>query len=263
VISAHLTLLGSFELEADGHVLDIPSGLQRLVAGLALGVVSHRRHVAGLIWPDSTERTAMASLRTSVWRLNRMAPGLIQVDGPGLLLGGHVAVDARHQEVFATHALSGDLRSADEVRAGVATLCAPMLLPGWYDDWVLDERERLTQLRLHALEACARILLELGDTGTAVRLALQAVHDSPLRESAQATLIAVYLAEGNLSDARHQYDAFTRKLGAELGLRPSRRLLRLMASGTGTAARRQEAGQPSYGGPPASSARASRRPSTR
>lgn len=176
----------------------------------------------------------MASLRTSVWRMNRLAPGLIRADGPGLVLAGHVSIDARLLEDLATRVLSREPGAMEQLHAGAGELCAPMLLPGWYEDWVLEERERLLQLRLHALEACARVLLELGDAGTAVRLALQAVHDDPLRESAQATLIAVYLAEGNLSDARHQYDAFARKLGSELGLRPSHRLLELLASGTGT-----------------------------
>ena len=36
------------------------------------------------------------------------------------------------------------------------------LLPSWYDDWVLLERERLRQLRMHAWEALSEKLVRAG-----------------------------------------------------------------------------------------------------
>jgi DNA-binding SARP family transcriptional activator len=95
------------------------------------------------------------------------------------------------------------------------------LLPGWYDDWVVTERERLRQLRLHALESsCARLILA-GSFGRAVQAALVAIQEEPLRETAHRALIQAHLAEGNAVEAVRQYRRYTRLLWEELRLEPS------------------------------------------
>lgn len=42
------------------------------------------------------------------------------------------------------------------------------MLPSWYDDWVLLERERLRQLRMHAWEALSEKLVRAGRYGEAL-----------------------------------------------------------------------------------------------
>jgi DNA-binding SARP family transcriptional activator len=42
------------------------------------------------------------------------------------------------------------------------------LLPGWYDNWVVLQRERLRQLRMYASEALADELARVGRNGEAV-----------------------------------------------------------------------------------------------
>src|SRR6266571_3495035 len=49
------------------------------------------------------------------------------------------------------------------------------LLPYWYEDWVLVERERFRQLRLHALEALCEQLTALGRFDHAVEAGIAAV----------------------------------------------------------------------------------------
>jgi DNA-binding SARP family transcriptional activator len=93
---------------------------------------------------------------------------------------------------------------------------------------VILERERLKQLRLHALELAASKLTRCHEFDLALLLALEAVRAEPLRETANAVLMSVYLAEGNVSDAVHQYDAFRDVLHRELALEPSPQLARLL-----------------------------------
>jgi DNA-binding SARP family transcriptional activator len=61
-----------------------------------------------------------------------------------------------------------------------------------------------------------------------LELALEAVRTEPLRETANAVLMSVYLAEGNASDAIHQFRSFSDLLRRELGLEPSPRLAALL-----------------------------------
>ena len=92
------------------------------------------------------------------------------------------------------------------------------LLPDWYEDWVEIERERLCELRAHALEALCHRLTTAGRFGEATEAGLAAVRDEPLRESAHRVLIGVHLAEGNRAAALHQYRAFALLLHEEVGM---------------------------------------------
>jgi DNA-binding SARP family transcriptional activator len=224
---ARLRLLAGFALEASGTPITLPVGLQRLLAYLALGGPSHRSVVAGTLWPEVPEGHSLARLRTGVWRMNRMVPGLIETQGPALAMSGDASVDILEQEAFAVRMLRTPL-DAEEATSGLPILWPAGLLPGWYDDWIIFERERLHQLRLHALERTAELLLARGDVDLALQVALEAVRCEPLRETSNAALIAVYLAEGNVSDALRQYDVFTSLLDRELGLPPSERITGLL-----------------------------------
>jgi DNA-binding SARP family transcriptional activator len=115
--------------------------------------------------------------------------------------------------------------------------CRPFtedLLPGWYDDWVLLERERFRQLRLHALEAVCERLTALGRFGEAIEAGLAAVAGEPLRESAHRSLIRAYIAEGNQAEAARQYRFYAALLRDELQIDASpmmRELVRSLPAG--------------------------------
>jgi DNA-binding SARP family transcriptional activator len=114
------------------------------------------------------------------------------------------------------------------------------LLPGWYDDWILLERERARQLQLHVLEAAADQLLQQGRPAAALEFALSALGLEQTRESAHRLAIRVHLAEGNLSEARRQFERCERVLGTELGIRPSSQLQALVTGQTAHAGRRRD-----------------------
>ncbi len=102
-------------------------------------------------------------------------------------------------------------------------------LPGWHDDWVLVERERLRQLRLYALETLAARLAAAGRPGDAVAAAHFAVRGEPLRESTYRLLVRVHLAEGDVAAAVSAYRQFRTRLRDELGIDPTDQLTRLVA----------------------------------
>jgi DNA-binding SARP family transcriptional activator len=224
---AQLRLLEGFAFECDGSPVVLPVGVQRLLAYLALRGPSHRCVVAGTLWPEAPESHALARLRTGVWRMNRLVDGLIEAQGAALAMSQATTVDSIEQETFAIRVLRDHL-DGDWVSAGLTSLWPTVLLPGWYDDWIVFERERLHQLRLHALERTAELLLQRGSVDLALQVALEAVRGEPLRETSNVALISVYLAEGNVSDALHQYEVFTTLLDRELGLPPSQRITSLL-----------------------------------
>jgi DNA-binding SARP family transcriptional activator len=195
------------------------------VAHLGLFTRVTRTATAGHLWPDVPEHHAHGSLRSVLWRLNKAAPGLVEVTGSTLHLAADVRVDVHDLETWARRAtLPGGV---DDVVLPDPALLGD-LLPGWYDDWVLVERERLRQLRLEGLEAVAARLACLGRPCEALQTAHAAVRAEPLRESAHRLLVRIHLAEGNVAEAVRAYEFFRTMLEDELGVPPTEQMTRLL-----------------------------------
>lgn len=234
-----LTLFGGFLLRVGEEQVVAPTSAQRLIAFLALGGSALRSAVAGALWPDRCEEQALANLRTTVWRANRCVPHLVSTSRAQVALGDEVRVDV--DEVVGDAAfvlgaapdLGGDMGS--EPGDGMPILFSrhreTELLPGWYDDWVIFERERLRHLRLHALEAAAARLIVQGRFALALDMALDAVRCEPLRESAQRAVISAHLAEGNVTEAISAFERYRSQLEEALGLSPSPELIELVRGG--------------------------------
>jgi DNA-binding SARP family transcriptional activator len=219
-----LRLLDGFEYEDAGRRVELPLGTQRLVAFLAFQERPLlRTYVAGCLWLDKSSERSYANLRSALWRLRRPAARLIEVRGQHLTLSPEVGVDV-HRVVGTARALLSGCATSDS-----ALLLCGDLLPDWYDDWVVVERERLRQLRLHALEAYCVRLTKAGRFADAIDAAMAAVTAEPLRESAYRVLIAAHLAEGNTAEAVHQYVRYRDLVCQALDIEPSKRLTAMVA----------------------------------
>lgn len=219
-----LGLLRGFELRRGDSVVRLPVSAQRVLAFLALhDRPLQRLYVAGSLWLDSSETNANACLRTALWRLGRPDCVLVDASPTHLALAPGVDVDLREARAAAESVIDGEVAAAGDALYG-----AGELLPDWYDDWVLIEREHFRQLRLHALELLCSELTGDGRFAEAVRAGQAAVRGEPLRESAHRALIRAHLAEGNPGEALRQYHLFRRLLADELGLEPSQLMADLM-----------------------------------
>lgn len=214
-----LRLLQGFQLQRNGCDTNLPPNSQRLIAFLALQCrPQSRTYVASMLWTDFREERAGASLRSALWRINRGGYGLIDADSQALRLSPDIHVDLHHS----TRSAQDVLRGVDSnVEPLLADLVAGDLLPGWYEDWVVTEREQYRHLRLHALEKLCEQLTSERRFGYAIEAGLAAVAGEPLRESAHQALIRAYLQEGNRSEAIRQYEACRQVLGRELNIEPS------------------------------------------
>jgi DNA-binding SARP family transcriptional activator len=223
---ARLGVLGGFALHRDGVVTHQPPQAQRLLAFLALHRRPlHRSFVSGRLWPDLTQEHAYGCLRSTLWRIGDCG-GLVEATRTDLALGPWVDVDATELERCAEEILHrGGIADDAEVRLLVR---AAHLLPDWYDDWVLEERERLSELRVLALELAAEELLAAGAHCDAALVAKAAVRADPLRESATRLLIRLHLATGNPGEAVRVYRSFTARLSHDLELDPSPQIVELV-----------------------------------
>ena len=219
-------LHGGFRAWWGTDEVHLAPALQHLVARVALTRRTSRAVLAGELWPDLTERRAHGNLRTAIWQVRRGCPELLLDSGDCLELPASATVDAHVAQQLALEVIRDVTAVATDVL--MLHLHAEELLPGWYDEWALGEREKDRQLRLHALELCAGELLRRGFAGAAMHAALAAVQLEPMRESAHRAVILVHLQEGNVAEALDRYARYRGLVVSEFGIEPSPSLRELV-----------------------------------
>jgi DNA-binding SARP family transcriptional activator len=206
----------------------LPPSAQRLISFLALhpGLVA-REYVAGNLWAEVRDAQANSSLRSTLWRLGEHSD-VIRKTNTHLALAPEVDTDVADL-IETSQRLVEDDRPPD-AQDVMGLIHTGELLPGWYDEWLIVERERIRQRRLHLLEVTCRRLTEAGSYAYALEAGLAAVAVEPLRESGHAAVIQTHLAEGNLVEASRQYELLRDLLRDQLGVRPSKRLREVLHS---------------------------------
>ncbi len=222
--SAHhrwsIRLLGGFDLVGPRGRVELPPSGQRLAAYLAIqGHPVRRSTVAAAIWPDVDEARARANLRSTTCRVGALT-SVVDATAASLTIAADAVVDVDD--------LQRQVRAA---RAGTEHPIGPPpgfdleLLPGWEDEWVQLERERVRQLELHLLDDVVTTSVHEGRHGDGVDAALRAIRLDPWRESSHAGLLRALLAGGNRAAALTHFRRFAAQMREELGLAPSRDLL--------------------------------------
>jgi DNA-binding SARP family transcriptional activator len=222
--SFSLSLIHDFAFRCDDQLVQMSPCSQRVVGYVALHDRPVRRtKVSGTLWLDSSEHRASASLRSALWRIP--APGGVRIlatSSTHLWLNPRIEVDLRAITARARALLDGVAHEVAVIDVA-RELCTfnDDLLPGWYDDWVIMERERFHQLRLQALDQLGERLRACGRLGDALHVGLTAMQAEPLRETAHRLVMRVHMQQGNVAEAIRQYQAYERMLADELGAKPS------------------------------------------
>jgi DNA-binding SARP family transcriptional activator len=206
--------------------------IDALLACLALGLHrAHRREVlAEQLWPDedwdatrNRLRQGLSSLRQSLEPGGTCEQSVLLTDRAEARLDPErVTTDVAEFEAALARAGSADApeQAVTALRRAVA-LYRGELLPGYYEECILAERERLAQSYRDALARLAETLAETGDLPGAIETGRRLVAADPLREDAHAGLMRFYTAAGRASEALRQYRELERILREELGAAPS------------------------------------------
>jgi DNA-binding SARP family transcriptional activator len=227
-IGPALCVLGGFALSAGGGGVPVPCNAQRVLGYLALNRVGQRRDVlAGRLWSDTTQARAQANLRAAVWNVRQALPGVVDCGRNSVALRPEEPVDYERMNALTERLLHRELSSPELLAVPHALLVAE-LLPGWEDeDWLLVDRERHRQRRMHALVALSTQLTEAAQFALAVDAAFAAIAIEPLWEPATRAPFQPHVAEGNRAEALRQFSMFQQLLADETGLVPSSQLAEL------------------------------------
>ncbi|MFC9552627.1 ATP-binding protein [Rhodococcus sp. NPDC056960] len=216
---------------ADTRGGPISSRAIALLAYLVLhaGLAQSRTRLAGLFWPESSEQQARTNLRRELHNLRGVlgADGALAAEGPTLTWTGspscRVDVDTfRNERSAALAALAdSDPRTFLDHADRAIDVYRGELMPGTYEDWVLEHRDVLRRQCVELCETTVRVLRESGDVETATACARRRIQLDPLEEVGYRTLMELQAASGDRAAAMTTYHRCAAVLEAELGVAPS------------------------------------------
>jgi predicted ATPase/DNA-binding SARP family transcriptional activator len=224
-------LLGQFEVLRDGRLLTVPTrNAQSLLAYLVIqaGKAYRREKLAGMLWPDSSEENARSNLRHELWRLRKV----LGKDGEAYLLIDeiNIAFNTNSQYALDTDVLEClplEDSTAEDLMLALSAYRGE-LLPGFYEEWVTSERERLSALYEAKMNRLLEILQTEGRWEEVLEWAMRWLHVGHWPEPAYRALMTAYASKGDLPKAAATYERFAQGLQKDLGLKPSEQTLALL-----------------------------------
>ena len=228
----HVSLLG------EQAITDGPTGLVRarssravvLVAFLTVhaGSLQARQRIAGLFWPESTDAQALTNLRRELHHLRQVLG-----DESSLVVTPRdlswrdtqacrvdVRVFATEREAALAAADAGDDDGILQRASAAVAAYRGDLLPGVYDDWVLDARSQLERQCVDLCDLLRAARARTGDLAGAVDAARRRVQLQPLEEVGYRALMELQADLGDRAGAISTYHHCASVLERELGVAP-------------------------------------------
>lgn len=221
-----LRILGQFDVQLDGTPIDISSRpAQSLFAYLCFHqAVQHRREkLAGMLWPDSDESNARSNLRHALWRLGESV-------GKDLFLADKLSISINPDADLWVDVVAFEAVSEDEPLEAVLSavqLYQGELLPGFYEDWVDLERDRLRAAYDRKVERLIALQLDGGRWAAAIQWAERWIAQGHVPESAFRSLMIAHRALGDVAKVVSTYERCRAVLSEDLDVEPSPETTRL------------------------------------
>jgi WD40 repeat protein/class 3 adenylate cyclase len=220
-----IRLLGQFDVRLGGKRILIASRPgQSLLAFLAMtaGTPHRREKLAGTLWPDTSDENARKNLRQELWRIRKAIPTQNLTEADGYLLADELTLTFNQEADYWL-----DVAILEKPDVDIQSLTSSLslyqgeLLPGFYDDWVVLERERLQTLFESKMEQLVEKLVEL-ERWTAVQEQCERwLSLGPASEPAYRALMLSYNARGDMAKVGSIYQRCVEDLRDHFGVEPS------------------------------------------
>jgi DNA-binding SARP family transcriptional activator/tetratricopeptide (TPR) repeat protein len=258
----HVTLLGEQAItdNGTGSVRMRSSRTVALIAFLAVhaGAPQARQRIAGLFWPDSTDTQALTNLRRELHNLRHVLGdelSLVVTSRDLCWCDSETSrVDIRIFDIERKAALAA-AAAGDGAGILAHAACAIAqyggeLLPGMYDDWVLDARAELERQCVDLCDLLCATRARRGDLAGAVAAARRRIQLQPLEETGYRTLMLLQADLGDRAGAVSTYHHCASVLERDLAVVPgpaTRQVFQRLMAQVDPAGTRRPATEPAAG----------------
>jgi DNA-binding SARP family transcriptional activator/predicted ATPase len=234
-----IDLLGSPHLTLDDKPIPINTARAiPLLAFLAITGKSQPREVlANLLWPESTQKQALAALRTTLWRIKAARLDewvMLSRNEIGLNYQKNISID-----VVNFKRLLDKCNTHGHPQSQICLYCTPVLteavelyrgefMAGFdiskaptFDDWRMEQSVSLQILHLSALERLVKCHRTFGDFNLAIHYARIWINYDHINEDAHYQLMQLYSITGQRTAGITLYKHYKDVLHRELGIEPS------------------------------------------
>jgi DNA-binding SARP family transcriptional activator len=224
----HVSLLGSQGITEDGtSVHACSSRAVALVAFLAVhaGAPQSRHRIAGMFWPESSDAQALTNLRRELHHLRQVLSGERSLVVTSRDLCWRDSDTCRVDLRAFAGARAAALAARDDAgvleHAATAVECYQGdLLPGVYDEWLIDARSELGRQCVDLCDLLGAARARAGDLTGAAQAARRRIQLQPLEEVGYRTLMLAQAGLGDRAGAVSTYRHCASVLERELGLIP-------------------------------------------
>ena len=230
----HVSLLGEQSITGGGgDGAGTRARSSRSVALVAFLVVhagspQPRQRIAGLFWPESTDAQALTNLRRELHQLRQVLrdePSLVVTPADLCWRDTETCrVDLRvfsaEREAALAAAAAGDDEGVLAHAAGAIAEYRGDLLPGAYEDWLLDARSEVERQCVGLCDLLVETRARGGDLAGAVDVARRRIQLQPLEETGYRALMQLQAELGDRAGAVSTYHHCASVLERELGVVP-------------------------------------------
>ncbi len=232
-----LWFLGPFEATLDGKPITAfeSNKVRALLAYLAVEARRpHRREsLAGLLWPDWPDQSAMRNLRYALADLRKniadrdaqpsfllISRDFIQFNRKSDAWMDVSAFEDQSSAISAQPSAIADLKSAVDLYRGPFLEGFSLGDSPPFEERILQEREQLNRQMLKALSTLVDIYQQRGQYEQALPFIYRQLELEPWQEEAHQQLMRLMALSGQRSAALAQYEKCRRALAIELGVEP-------------------------------------------
>ena len=231
-----IRLLGTLQVSSDGAPAAVfTSDKERALLAflVADGPQPYRRELlAGLFWPESSERAARASLRNALAKLRRSLHD--QPDDPLFEITYQTVALRADAGIWLDLVALEQVGAAGAVEPGdVATLEQTLALYGGafmdgftladcaaFEEWLTVRRQHYHQCLMAVCARLADLYVRRGEYAAAIDTLRRQLDHEPWREETHRRLMELLASSGRRSEALHQFRCCRRILATELGVAP-------------------------------------------
>ena len=220
-----IRLLGQFDIRLEGKRVLIPSRPgQSLFAYLALtaGTPQRREKLAGIFWPEISDDNARKNLRHELWRIRKALAAQQLTPSTEYLLPEEFTITFNREAVYWLDVAQVERDESDlQSLSSNLSLYLGELLPGFYEDWIVLERERIQSVFDTKMEQLVTQLIT-AERWTAVQeQAERWLSLGNALEPAYRALMLTYGTRGDMAKVSSIYQRCMEELDEQFGIEPS------------------------------------------